>query len=93
MGNALFGDHRIERHIMSFPRNMFELLHREGKANESWALAEAKQRPVIIAAAIAKPGTAHTFSDRQQGKDQLVAVSYIPELKWQFLTAVDLDAV
>lgn len=55
--------------------------------------SDAAPARAALAAAIAKPGTAHTFSARLQGKDQLVAVSYIPELKWHVLTAVDLDAV
>ena len=45
-----------------------------------------------LAAAVAKPGKAEVFHAGLQGKQQLVAATYIPELKWFVLTAVDLDA-
>lgn len=45
-----------------------------------------------LAAAVARPGTAQVISVRLQGKQQLLAASYIPELKWHVLTAVDLAA-
>jgi serine phosphatase RsbU (regulator of sigma subunit) len=38
------------------------------------------------------PGAARTVWVRMQGKRQLVAVSYIPELHWYVLAAVDLHA-
>lgn len=44
-----------------------------------------------LAAADKSPGTAEMFSARLQGKDQLWAVSSLPELQWHVLTAVDLD--
>ena len=64
-------------------RSLFALLGKDDAAPARAALA----------AAAAQPGTAHTFPARLQGKQQLVAVSYISELKWHVLTAVDLDAV
>ncbi len=45
-----------------------------------------------LAAAVAAPGSAQLFEAVLGGKKQLIAVSYIPELKWHVLTAVDLDA-
>lgn len=45
-----------------------------------------------LAGAVAKPGKAEVFHATLQGKQQLLAASYIPELKWHVLTAVDLDA-
>lgn len=44
-----------------------------------------------LAKAAASPGKAEVFSANLDGKKQLLAVSYIPELKWHVLTAVDLD--
>lgn len=41
--------------------------------------------------AVSNPGRAEVFSASLDGKNQLLAVSYIPELKWHVLTAVDLD--
>lgn len=46
-----------------------------------------------LAASVAEAGSAQVFPARVQGKNQLVAVSYIPELKWHVVTAVDIDAV
>lgn len=46
-----------------------------------------------LAAAVAAPGSAQVFSARLDGKRQLVALSFIPQLNWHVLTAVDLDAV
>lgn len=43
-------------------------------------------------AAAAEPGSAQLFPAKMEGKRQLLAVAYIPELKWHVLTAVDLDA-
>lgn len=45
-----------------------------------------------LARAAQKPGSAEVFSATLQGKHQLLAASYIPELKWHVVTAVDLDA-
>jgi serine phosphatase RsbU (regulator of sigma subunit) len=45
----------------------------------------------VLAKAVARPGKAEVFSANLDGKQQLIAVSYIPELKWHVLTAVDLD--
>lgn len=44
-----------------------------------------------LAAAAAAPGGARFFSATLQGKRQLFAVSFIPELGWHVVTAVDLD--
>ncbi|OWW21080.1 biofilm regulation protein phosphatase SiaA [Noviherbaspirillum denitrificans] len=41
--------------------------------------------------AAASPGKAEVFTANLDGKRQQVAVSYIPELKWHVITAVDLD--
>ncbi|HEY0844173.1 MAG TPA: biofilm regulation protein phosphatase SiaA [Noviherbaspirillum sp.] len=43
-------------------------------------------------AAVARPGKAEVFHVSMHGKQQIVAASYIPELHWHVLTAVDLDA-
>lgn len=45
-----------------------------------------------MADAVARPGKAEIFHATMHGKQQIVATSYIPELKWHVLTAVDLDA-
>ncbi|HJV87415.1 MAG TPA: biofilm regulation protein phosphatase SiaA [Noviherbaspirillum sp.] len=45
-----------------------------------------------LASAVTQPGSAHLFYATLNGKRQLLADSYIPELKWHVLTAVDLDA-
>ncbi|TAN46961.1 MAG: HAMP domain-containing protein [Methylococcaceae bacterium] len=43
--------------------------------------------------AVKSPGTALLFEADFQQKPQILAVSYIPELKWHVLTAVDLATV
>lgn len=63
-------------------KSLFGLLHGEKDA------AEAK---AALARAAASPGKAEVFSASLDGRKQLLAVSYIPELKWHVLTAVDLD--
>jgi sigma-B regulation protein RsbU (phosphoserine phosphatase) len=67
----------------SHDQSLFGLLDRSKDASVARA---------ALAAAVGKPGKAETFTARLQGKDQLIALSYIPELKWHVLTAVDLDA-
>lgn len=52
--------------------------------------ADAAAARAVLEAAIRRPGKAEGFTARMRGKDQLLAVSYIPELKWHVLTAVDL---
>jgi phosphoserine phosphatase RsbU/P len=52
---------------------------------------DAKAAKALIAAAAA-PGSTQFFSAVLDRKQQLFAVSYIPELKWHVVTAVDLDA-
>ncbi len=63
--------------------SLFGLLQKSGDA--------AAARAALTAAA-SKPGSAETFYAQMQGKRQLIAVSYIPELKWHVLTAVDLGS-
>jgi len=43
-----------------------------------------------LANAAAHPGKVELFEAEFQGKPHIIAVSYIPELKWHVLTAVDL---
>ncbi|QDZ29461.1 biofilm regulation protein phosphatase SiaA [Noviherbaspirillum sp. UKPF54] len=69
-----------------------------GAAASDKSLFGLLQRPADVAAAQAAlnaamrtPGSAEMFSARLDGKNQVFAVSYIPELKWHVLTAVDLD--
>jgi phosphoserine phosphatase RsbU/P len=53
------------------------------------------QRDVLAAAmaqAVAKPGQVSSFQATLDGKEQLLALSYIPELQWHIVTAVDLKA-
>ena len=64
-------------------QSLFGLLDRPGDVVAARA---------ALAGSAAAPGSATMFSARLQGKDQMVAVSYIPELKWYVLTAVDLNA-
>ncbi|KAF0815233.1 Methyl-accepting chemotaxis protein McpH [Andreprevotia sp. IGB-42] len=52
-------------------------------------VARAQQ---AMAASVAKPQDATLFSAQLQGKPQRFAMSYIPELKWHVVTAVDMDA-
>lgn len=42
--------------------------------------------------AVAKPGEVSAFKATLDGKEQLLALSYIPELQWHIVTAVDLKA-
>lgn len=42
--------------------------------------------------AVATPGSAQLFSAKFDGKHQVLALAFIPELKWHVLTAVDLSA-
>ena len=46
-----------------------------------------------MAEAEARPGEVATFSARLEGRQQLIALSYLPELKWHVVAAVDLKAV
>lgn len=64
-------------------QSLFGLL--QGKSD-----ADAARAALI--ASVAAPGQATVFSATIGGKRQLVGVSYIPELKWHVLAAVDLDA-
>ncbi|WP_420472726.1 biofilm regulation protein phosphatase SiaA [Noviherbaspirillum sp. ST9] len=52
---------------------------------------DAETAKAALARAIENPGKAELFHANLDGKKQLVAASYIPELKWHVLTAVDLD--
>lgn len=52
---------------------------------------DAETAKAALARAAENPGKAEVFNANLDGKKQLVAVSYIPELKWHVLTAVDLD--
>jgi len=45
-----------------------------------------------LQAAFASPGQVETLWATMQGKRQLIAASYIPELRWYVLTAVDMSA-
>jgi serine phosphatase RsbU (regulator of sigma subunit) len=65
-------------------KSLFGLM--EGKHDADVARA-------ALDAAFKQPGSAQVFNARLSGKNQLVAASYIPELKWHVLTAVDLDVV
>ncbi len=47
---------------------------------------------MALQAAVARPGKAELFTATLDGREQMMAVSYIPELKWHVLTGVDLDA-
>ncbi|HYD96322.1 MAG TPA: biofilm regulation protein phosphatase SiaA [Noviherbaspirillum sp.] len=64
-------------------QSLFGLLPRETDA------AAARR---ALDAAVAAPGKAEVFSAVMDGRRQLFAVSYIPELKWHVLTAVDIHA-
>ena len=58
-------------------------------------LPAGAQREALAAAmaqAVAQPGEVSTFKALLDGKEQLVALSYIPELQWHIVTAVDLKA-
>jgi serine phosphatase RsbU (regulator of sigma subunit) len=62
---------------------LFDLLEHKGDTERARA---------ALAAAVRHPGTTEPFFATLNGKKQLLAASYIPELKWHVLTAVDLDA-
>lgn len=47
---------------------------------------------VAMAQAVEQPGEVSTFKATLGGKEQLLAMSYIPELQWHIVTAVDLQA-
>ena len=58
-------------------------------------LPAGAQREALAAAmaqAEAQPGEVSSLSATLGGKEQLLALSYIPELKWHIVTAVDLQA-
>ena len=55
-----------------------------GEAREALAAAMAQ--------AVARPGEVSSFKATLDGKTQLLALSYIPELQWHIVTAVDLQA-
>lgn len=58
-------------------------------------LPEAKARAELVEAmqrAEAEPGQVSILHAMLDGKPQLLALSYIPELKWHVVTAVDLQA-
>ena len=58
-------------------------------------LPAGAQRDALAAAmtqAEAQPGKVSSLSATLNGKEQLLALSYIPELKWHIVTAVDLQA-
>ena len=63
-------------------KSLFGLLHNEKD------IAAAK---AALDKAVSSPGKAEVFYASLDGRQQLLAVSYIPELKWHVLTAVDLD--
>ncbi|MEO5342256.1 MAG: biofilm regulation protein phosphatase SiaA [Gammaproteobacteria bacterium SHHR-1] len=69
-----------------------------GTRNQAKTLASlldsAQQRRALeqtMAAAQAKPALAHSLWVNLQGKRQLLALAYIPELRWHLVTAVDLN--
>ncbi|WP_194722962.1 biofilm regulation protein phosphatase SiaA [Noviherbaspirillum malthae] len=62
---------------------LFDLLEHKGDTERARAALDA---------AVKNPGTTEPFFATLNGKKQLLAASYIPELKWHVLTAVDLDA-
>lgn len=61
-------------------RSVFGLLDREQQ------VTLARQ---ALAAAVASPGEVRLFEAELQGKPSIVAIAYIPELKWHVITAVD----
>lgn len=65
-------------------KSLFGLM--EGTHNADTARA-------ALDAAMKEPGSTQVFTARLGGKNQLIAASWIPELKWHVLTAVDLDVV
>lgn len=69
------------------------------KANLQQTLAgqlpEGPERQALsdaMAEAQAQPGQVSTLRAHLDGKEQLLALAYIPELKWHVVTAVDLQA-
>jgi sigma-B regulation protein RsbU (phosphoserine phosphatase) len=66
-----------------------------GKDKSLYGLLEgendAKAARAALVFAVRHPGIAEMFPVTMDGKQQLLAVSYIPELKWHVLTGVDLD--
>ena len=58
-------------------------------------LPQGSQRNALAAAmqrAVTQPGEVSTLRVTLNGKEQLLALSYLPELKWHIVTAVDLKA-
>ncbi|MEC4718848.1 biofilm regulation protein phosphatase SiaA [Noviherbaspirillum sp. CPCC 100848] len=64
-------------------KSLFGLLEHKGDADRA--------RTALVNAA-RHPGSTEPFFATLHGKKQLLAASYIPELKWHVLTAVDLEA-
>ncbi|RJF97406.1 biofilm regulation protein phosphatase SiaA [Noviherbaspirillum saxi] len=64
-------------------KSLFGLLSGAGDAEVARTALEAAAR---------RPGEAELFEASLHGKKQMLAVAFIPELKWHVLTAVDLDA-
>ena len=69
------------------------------KARQTQTLAgqlpPGEQRDALEAAmkrATAQPGEVSTLRVTLDGREQLLALSYLPELKWHIVTAVDLEA-
>ncbi|MBW7860624.1 MAG: SpoIIE family protein phosphatase [Rhodocyclaceae bacterium] len=58
-------------------------------------LSEDGDRAAVTAAMVraeTEPGTVQLLPAKFDGRDQLLALSYVPELKWHVVTAVDLRA-
>ena len=58
-------------------------------------LPEGPQREILAQAmerAVERPGEVRTLRVTLDGKEQLLALSYIPDLKWHIVSAVDLQA-
>lgn len=78
-------------------RIAFNTAAKKAEAGQSlFGIVQGKNDPAAVraafAAAAAKPGAAEVFYLTLHDKQQLTAVSYIPELKWYVMTAVNLDA-
>ncbi|MGB4467434.1 MAG: biofilm regulation protein phosphatase SiaA [Azovibrio sp.] len=53
---------------------------------------EREAAAVAMAAAQASPGQVSSFKATLDGREQLLALAYIPDLKWHVVTAIDLQA-
>jgi len=78
--------------LIAFNSGTTEALREHSLFGQLQSETDAAAARNALAAAVANPGGAEVFTATLGRKQQLFAASYVPELKWHVLTAVDLDA-